>query len=151
MEEVIWCPAQYLWARSHILTWEEQPATSPWSSTRQVTSSLIITTINNLGNIFRILPQYVGWSCSALEDSSCSVHSHWSLVICLAAILYGKCCPDSCIYFVINKNIFSLIKNKTLLQLKVLQESPTWLLRKRSEGEAYDALYFYRGDSDICK
>ena len=32
-----------------------------------------------------------------------------------------------------------------------IQESPTWLLMKRSEEEAYDALYFYRGDSEVCR
>ena len=32
-----------------------------------------------------------------------------------------------------------------------IQESPTWLLMKRSEEEAYDALYFYRGDSEVSR
>ena len=32
-----------------------------------------------------------------------------------------------------------------------VKESPTWLLRKKTEDTAMEALFFYRGDTDVCK
>jgi len=39
----------------------------------------------------------------------------------------------------------------SFILLLFCKESPTWLLRKKTEDTAMEALFFYRGDTDVCK
>jgi len=47
--------------------------------------------------------------------------------------------------------VFTITGVLSFLLLLFCKETPTWLLRKRSEKEAFESLFFYRGDTEVCK